>query len=273
MEQQRFLEQWCQQLSQPDTPIEVTLKGSPGYFVAPPKWYVHHDEPIQEHLIYYIAEGSFIAEVADEPLYIGAHSVFWLLPGQLPIYRHSKDGQVEIYRFRLATAESPVDIAYFHIPNLPESRIWFEKIVAELHLENPYTRLRLRSLLTCLFSEIAIHLQSAEDRGQRRLTRHEQMKLTRRLGQQPHDQHLTPADLAHTLGFSPDYFSRIFRNTYDKSPRTWLVEQRLEIAKTYLRETDMTVAEIAAALGYNNIYFFSHQFKDYVGISPLRYRR
>jgi len=33
------------------------------------------------------------------------------------------------------------------------------------------------------------------------------------------------------------------------------------------------VGEIAEALGYKDIYFFSRQFKQLVGVSPVQYRR
>jgi AraC family transcriptional regulator of arabinose operon len=40
-----------------------------------------------------------------------------------------------------------------------------------------------------------------------------------------------------------------------------------------LRESELTVTEVADALGYQNVYFFSRQFKEKLGVPPSQHRR
>jgi AraC-like DNA-binding protein len=44
------------------------------------------------------------------------------------------------------------------------------------------------------------------------------------------DTRINPASLARSLGLSPDYFSRLFRNAFGLPPRSWLMRERIRLA-------------------------------------------
>jgi AraC-like DNA-binding protein len=48
---------------------------------------------------------------------------------------------------------------------------------------------------------------------------------------------------------------------------------RLRLARTWLAESDLPVAEIAASLGYNEASNFARAFRRQTGLSPAAYRR
>ncbi|MBN8990109.1 MAG: AraC family transcriptional regulator [Rhizobiales bacterium] len=52
-----------------------------------------------------------------------------------------------------------------------------------------------------------------------------------------------------------------------------LNETRAHLAKKYLRETAMTVEEIADRIGYSEASNFRHAFQRWVGVTPAQYRR
>ncbi|MDX1683059.1 MAG: AraC family transcriptional regulator [Phycisphaeraceae bacterium] len=79
--------------------------------------------------------------------------------------------------------------------------------------------------------------------------------------------------MARAAGYSPDHFSRVFREVTGQSPTEMVINLRIERARGLLRETAMAVGEIAEALGYCDVYFFSRQFRQRVGVSPTQYRR
>lgn len=80
-------------------------------------------------------------------------------------------------------------------------------------------------------------------------------------------------ELARQAGYSTDHFTRIFRQVLGQNPRDYIVEQRLVRARQLLSESSLTVTQIADALGYESVYFFSRQFKEKTGRSPSAYRR
>ena len=52
-----------------------------------------------------------------------------------------------------------------------------------------------------------------------------------------------------------------------------LTDTRVELARTYLRESDLPLYEIAELLGYRNESAFSRAFKTQFGLSPLKWRK
>lgn len=87
-----------------------------------------------------------------------------------------------------------------------------------------------------------------------------------------HD-HPTPAELAAVVGLSPDYFTRVFRQTYGLPPRAWLVRERVHAAARLLQESGQSVSKVADRFGYASVAQFSRQFKQVTGRSPSAYRR
>lgn len=79
--------------------------------------------------------------------------------------------------------------------------------------------------------------------------------------------------LLRESGYHPDHFTRLFRQATGESPREYVIRARLEKAAMLLRESELTVSEVADVLGYQNVYFFSRQFKEKLGRPPSAYRR
>ena len=88
----------------------------------------------------------------------------------------------------------------------------------------------------------------------------------------PHDAP-TIAELARRAGYSVSHFSRLFHERTGQSPRDFLVDRRIERARQLLRETPMTISQIADVMGYSSVFFFSRQFKQRLGVSPATYRK
>jgi AraC-like DNA-binding protein len=82
----------------------------------------------------------------------------------------------------------------------------------------------------------------------------------------------TVAALAKQCHVSPDHFRDLFRHQIGSAPQTFIVDQRIRRAKQLLEESDVSVKEIAAALGYSDVFFFSRQFTQKTGQTPTGYR-
>lgn len=79
-------------------------------------------------------------------------------------------------------------------------------------------------------------------------------------------------DLASRAGLSPRYFSIKFKELIGVSVQSYIIKMRIERAEHLLVYTGMNVTEVADALGYRDIFFFSRQFKQYTGKSPSEIR-
>lgn len=83
---------------------------------------------------------------------------------------------------------------------------------------------------------------------------------------------ITVADLTNLLGISQPYLFKIFKNHFNKSPKQYITEFRIEQAKRLLDETDMPINQIASAVGYSDYFAFAKMFREKWGYSPKGFR-
>ena len=79
--------------------------------------------------------------------------------------------------------------------------------------------------------------------------------------------------LARAAGVSRSHLYRLFRSEYGVSPKAYLRDLRLTLARRLLCEHAMSVAEVAYACGYADPLYFSAEFKREHGISPRDFSR
>lgn len=82
----------------------------------------------------------------------------------------------------------------------------------------------------------------------------------------------TLAAIANELNVSTRTLMRIFKAEYGTSPIDMVVRERLARAHQMLGETDMKLANVAKAVGYDSVSSFSTLFKKHYGERPGRYR-
>src|SRR5699024_7729785 len=90
--------------------------------------------------------------------------------------------------------------------------------------------------------------------------------------QQEFDSDLSLNYIAEKLHYNPNYLSTIFRKETNTSFSDYLALFRINKAKEWLVEPDMTVKEIAERLKYNNSQNFIRSFRNVEGTTPGRYR-
>ena len=78
--------------------------------------------------------------------------------------------------------------------------------------------------------------------------------------------------LAEKAGYTRSHFSRLFRDQTGLSPRQYVINARMALAKELLRSTSMAVTDIAIRTGYTDVFQFSRQFKCQTDQSPSDYR-
>ncbi len=84
---------------------------------------------------------------------------------------------------------------------------------------------------------------------------------------------LTLQEVADHFAFSPNYLGYIFKEEMTENFSNFLINKRIEKACELLRDTRMKVYEIADAVGYKNLTYFSRQFKENMGVTPGDYRK
>ncbi|HSI85562.1 MAG: AraC family transcriptional regulator [Candidatus Methylacidiphilales bacterium] len=81
-----------------------------------------------------------------------------------------------------------------------------------------------------------------------------------------------PTEMARSTGFSVPQFNRHFRILTQQSPRQYVIQCRMERAVQLLQESQLSIQQIADALGYSDIFFFHRQFRQVTGTTPGSFR-
>lgn len=80
-------------------------------------------------------------------------------------------------------------------------------------------------------------------------------------------------ELSEKIFRSEDYCLKLFKKEFGYTPYSYQVNIKINIAKRLLRDTNLSVSEIAFRIGYNDNCYFSALFKQKTGFSPREYRK
>lgn len=79
--------------------------------------------------------------------------------------------------------------------------------------------------------------------------------------------------IADHIYLSKCYFHRLFTQTVNCTPHTYLNTIRLQHAKEFLRNTQLPIQDIASNVGFGNYSYFIQMFKQHEGITPYAFRK
>ena len=86
-------------------------------------------------------------------------------------------------------------------------------------------------------------------------------------------QPITLEEVSEAVGFSPSYFSVLFKKETEMNFSAYLLNVRMEKAKEMLCTTNETIAAIGESVGYRDSRYFSQTFTKTVGVKPALYRK
>jgi AraC family transcriptional regulator of arabinose operon len=85
-------------------------------------------------------------------------------------------------------------------------------------------------------------------------------------------QSLSMEDISAHCGLSLSRFAHLFKDEMQRTPQQYLEHRRMEQARNLIRFSNLTIAEVASACGYEDPFYFSTRFKRAHGRSPRAFR-
>lgn len=148
-----------------------------------------------------------------------------------------------------------------------------ERILADLYGQPEALRLAYQRIKVL---ELLLYLVRMEDMEQRWEDPSEQIGVVREI----HDhlllhmeQRITIEELSRQYHLNPTTLKSAFKAVYGTSLAAHIKQHRMEQAANLLRETDLRIAGIAQAVGYDSQSRFAAAFKEVFGMLPSVYRR
>lgn len=241
-----------------------------------PQWkWPQREKPLENYDLFYVWEGSGEVYVQGQAYSVGKGICFLFRPGDYPCAKHDPLNGLTISYIHFNVTEEPQ-----LIPAV------FRKITDPLEFEtllSRYVRLRLSTLYGAevearlILKQLMIYLLRCDhsDRSaqpQTSMTLQTQLlEIANYIREHPANW-FTIAELASRAQLSPRYFSAKFKQIIGVSVQEYEIASRIQRAEFLLHYGGLTVAEAADSLGYQDIYYFSKQFKQQTGLNPSKIR-
>lgn len=84
---------------------------------------------------------------------------------------------------------------------------------------------------------------------------------------------ITLLQLATVAGVGKYYFCRLFKNSTNTTPYSYVLHRRVERAKKLLKDSDLSICNIALECGFSSQSHLAKHFRSIIGTSPMRYRQ
>ena len=221
-------------------------------------------------LVEFVVSGAGFLNVNDEIYELGAGDCYWITPGSNCEY-HSKNVDPWFKKFFIADGEliHPILTAFgMNRPSLVRNADVgdiFERILqlSECDLPNVHEQAGLS------FHELALKLRP-------RVETHdnvpEPIMQIKRYMDNHFEKKLTINELAAKINVGKGHVIRNFKRHVGTTPYEYLLNRRIDKAKVLLRNTSLTIGEIADRLSFVDQYYFSNFFKKRTKKSPSAYR-
>lgn len=84
---------------------------------------------------------------------------------------------------------------------------------------------------------------------------------------------LSVKEVAEYVHLSPEYFTKLFKKETGQNIKTYIMQQKVEVAKDLLDHSEIPVSLVALELGYSNFSHFTQMFKKFENMTPSDYRK
>jgi AraC family transcriptional regulator len=84
---------------------------------------------------------------------------------------------------------------------------------------------------------------------------------------------ITISDLAAVVGLSQFHFIRAFKDQVGLSPYQYVLSERIRRARGLLSDRDLSIADVALAVGFHDAAQLNRVFRKFVGVTPTVFRR
>lgn len=255
--------------------VDVRLNTHPTYWHCEPGW-EWRARPLGDYLLWYVMDGVGLMRLGTCAWELQAGSCFVFAPGAQPHGTQDPRRRLVVYgmHFDIVNHEEHV-LAETVLPSpghVVRDTGFFATLAHRCHvsarrgdaLSVQQSRVFLRAMLLHIWEETLYPAPSNLDLALEALMSAVQREPGRRW---------RVDEMARRVHLSRAQFVRRFRAAAGLSPARFIMHTRLERARQLIQETNMTMGQIAAGLGYEHVSFFSRQYKRYAGHPPSALRR
>lgn len=146
------------------------------------------------------------------------------------------------------------------------------KLLCNTYKNKPFAyELMIKSYLYSIFSHIFEHNLFRDNYKENKRIIEKLETVIKYIHSNCHS-YMTVEELAKVSGYSISHFSRFFKDLTGKTPIEYINRQRVYSACDKLKQTDLSVLEVALECGFENVGYFIKTFKKYTDYTPYKYK-
>jgi len=176
---------------------------------------------------------------------------------------------IDKHKFKFQNNETK---RFFHIFNDQDKEIekCFSLIEKELEMKRNNYHDVVRNLLEAV---LVIVMSGRDNMSEKKKFSKNHLKIEESIEYLNHCFKDSPTlkDIANKYGFSPEYYSKLFREFTGKHFGDFVQEMKCDEAERLLLKTDYTNETIAQLSGFGSVKNFYQQFKKHKGVTPREY--
>ena len=233
----------------------------------------------KDYQLLYIAAGQGHFFINGQERVVSAGNIIVYLPGQPQEYVYYKDDKTDVFWVHFTGSNVEKIIDYYnirlseniiYIGTSPDYQWLFGQIIQEMQLCRPRFEELISLLLRNIFILISRNLIGA-NRADNSLEN--EVELAMHYFRENYRSEINVEDYALSRGMSASNFYRVFKQISGSTPLQYILKLRLSNAQNLLENSNLSIAEIASAVGYENPLYFSRLFNKHIGVSPSEYRK
>ena len=226
----------------------------------------HHH--IEHHRLYLLTSGKATLHLYDKTVELVPGNIYFI--PAFSIVQSEIEGEMNKYYIHFL-AHSPIFALYryfsdrYSVPADEMTEYLFRCVVDNYTLNTQEAYLKVQGAMSILISSFFAEVDA---------DRHNLIKFENVLKHidENYKRNIPLSELAAIMNISTMYFSNYFKQVFHISPKQYILNKRLSESQRLLLESEMSVKEIAYAVGFENESYFSEFFSKKVGISALKFR-
>ncbi len=263
-------------------PLKYNLTGK---FQAPSQEWKHLTRYMEDYELIVVTEGTAYIQVNQESFAV-KRGEFLILP---PSSKQSgyKSSSCAFYWLHF-TCKNPVRTVLLdeypeelledkiYIPQYGKAENLEKIIVAMKHLQDCvrsyHNRLQNNYISTTILCEISSQFFAKKNRENSALKKKQLFSDIQDYIRWNRNVDIKVSEIAEHFGYNKRYISYLFKTIAGISLKQYIIQEKVEMAKFLLCDTNNNISDIAYQLGFNDNHNFMKAFKKLVGLTPTQYR-
>ena len=239
-----------------------------------------HPEGRNDYQLLYIAAGKgyFYFKGSETATVVTKGHMVLFRPKEPQVYNYYVEDKTEVYWIHftgskieeyLDSYELPKDENVFFTGVSPDYPWFYNQIIRELQLQRANYEDVIKLFLHHIFLTINRYIKESQQ------IKNNTINDIERAIHYFNENYAKPISIeqyAEEHLMSGNWFIHSFKSVMKVPPMQYITQLRIAAAKGYLENSTKTIAEIAAAVGYDNALYFSRIFKKRTGMTPSAYR-